>query len=246
MHRFFVDENGFRDGVACLEESDARHACRVLRLAPGDQVELMDGARRFRAEILPGAGDAVRCRLVEELPSTEAALRITLFQGLPKAEKMEFIVQKLTELGAVAVVPVTMERCVARMTERDGEKKRERWQKIVREAAKQSGRTVLPTVETPARFEAMLERFKDFDAVLTPWEEARGYGPLQFSREHPQARNLALVVGPEGGITAAEVMRMEAAGARPLTLGRRILRTETAGMAASAALLALYGDMDGT
>lgn len=90
----------------------------------------MDGARRFRGEILDGAGEAIACRLLEELPSTEPALRITLFQGLPKAEKMELIIQKLTELGAVSVVPVAMERCVARLTEKDGEKKRERWQKI--------------------------------------------------------------------------------------------------------------------
>ena len=88
MHRFFVDDAGFQGEVVCLEETDARHARRVLRLRPGEEVVLMDGARRFRGEILDGAGEAVACRLLEELPSTEPALRITLFQGLPKAEKM--------------------------------------------------------------------------------------------------------------------------------------------------------------
>ena len=244
MHRFFVDEAGFRDGTACLEENDARHARRVLRLRPGEEVVLMDGARRFRAQILDGQEETVRCALLEELPSTEAALKITLFQGLPKAEKMEWIVQKLTELGAVAVVPVAMERCVARLTPQDGEKKRDRWQKIAREAAKQSGRTVTPRVGCPQRFEAMLEELRGFDAALIPWEEARGYGPLQFSRDFPRARHVALVVGPEGGMSPEEVARMEEAGARRITLGPRILRTETAGLVAAAALLALYGEMD--
>lgn len=246
MHRFFVDEAGFQGDMACLEETDARHARRVLRLRPGEQVVLMDGVRRFRGEILEGAEETVSCRLLEELPSTEASLRITLFQGLPKAEKMELIVQKLTELGAVAVVPVAMERCVARLTEKDGEKKRERWQKIAREAAKQSGRTVVPRVEAPLRFADMLERLSDFDAVLTPWEDAQGYGLRRFSQERPQTRNLALIVGPEGGMSPEEVARMANAGARPVTLGPRILRTETAGLVAVAALLALYGDMDQT
>ena len=246
MHRFFVDDAGFQGEVVCLEETDARHARRVLRLRPGEEVVLMDGARRFRGEILDGAGEAVSCRLLEELPSTEPALRITLFQGLPKAEKMELIIQKLTELGAVSVVPVAMERCVARLTEKDGEKKRERWQKIAREAAKQSGRTVVPRVEAPLRFEEMLRRLDDFEAVLTPWEEAQGYGLRRFSQQWPQVRNLALIVGPEGGMSPEEVTRMEKAGARPVTLGPRILRTETAGLAAVAALLALYGDMDQT
>ena len=246
MHRFYVDEAGFQGDMAYLEAGDARHATRVLRLGPGEEVELMDGARRFRGCIVENEGEAVRCRLMEELPSTEAALRITLFQGLPKAEKMELIVQKLTELGAAEVVPVAMERCVVRLTDKDGEKKRERWQKIAREAAKQSGRTVTLQVGKPLRFGEMLDRLGAFDAVLTPWEDARGYGLRRFSLEAPQVRRLALIVGPEGGMSPEEVARMEAAGARSVTLGPRILRTETAGLAAVAALLALYGDMDGT
>ena len=244
MHRFFVDDAGFQGETAFLEESDARHAMRVLRLVPGEEVALMDGSRRFLGEIVSLSEAGAQCRLVRELPSTEAGLQITLFQGLPKAEKMELIVQKLTELGAVEVVPVAMQRCVVRLTGKDNEKKRERWQKIAREAMKQSGRTRELTVAAPVSFREMLARLTDYDAALVPWEDARGYGPRRFSMEHPQARRVALVVGPEGGMSAEEVQAMEAVGARQITLGPRILRTETAGLAATAALLALYGDMD--
>lgn len=243
MHRFFVDEAGFQGGIARLEESDARHAQRVLRLNPGEEVVLMDGTRRFLGEITD-MSDGVTCRMVRELPSSEAVLHITLFQGLPKAEKMELIVQKLTELGAAEVVPVVMQRCVMRLTGKDGEKKQERWQKIAREATKQSGRTVELKVDTPISMKQMLARLADFDAVLVPWEDAAGYGLRRFSMEQPEMRHIALVVGPEGGMSPEEVHAMEAVGARQVTLGPRILRTETAGIAATAALLALYGEME--
>lgn len=244
MHRFFVDEGGLQAEEAWLESGDARHAWRVLRLEPGAQVELMDGECRCLGEIRQIGEEGCCCRVLSQLPSTEAGLRLTLFQGLPKAEKMELIVQKLTELGAVEIVPVAMQRCVVRLDGRDGEKKRERWQKIAREAAKQSGRTVTPAVAAPVSFAQMLERLESYDAALVPWEDARGYGLRRFASEHPQASRIALVVGPEGGMTPEEIARMEQRGARQITLGPRILRTETAGLAAVSALLALYGDMD--
>ena len=246
MHRFYADGLGEIGSLVTLSEEDARHASRVLRMQPGDAAELFLDGRRFSAEIAEMTAEGVTARLISELPSTEATLRITLYQGLPKAEKMELIVQKAVELGAARVVPVAMSRCVVQLSAKDGAKKQERWQKIAREAAKQSGRTVVPRVETPLRFEEMLRRLDGFEAVLTPWEEAQGYGLRRFSQQWPQVRNLALIVGPEGGMSPKEVTRMEKAGARPVTLGPRILRTETAGLAAVAALLALYGDMDQT
>ena len=246
MHRFYADGLGEIGSLVTLSEEDARHASRVLRMQPGDAAELFLDGRRFSAEIAEMTAEGVAARLISELPSTEAKLRITLYQGLPKAEKMELIVQKAVELGAARVVPVAMSRCVVQLSAKDGAKKQERWQKIAREAAKQSGRTVVPRVEAPLRFEEMLRRLDGFEAVLTPWEEAQGYGLRRFSQQWPQVRNLALIVGPEGGMSPEEVTRMEKAGARPVTLGPRILRTETAGLAAVAALLALYGDMDQT
>ena len=245
MHSFFVDEGGFAGDEACLEAGDARHARQVLRLAPGTEVILLDGQRRYRGTLLQAAGETVRCRRLEALPSTEARLQLTLFQGLPKGEKMELIIQKMTELGAAEIVPVIMERCVARFSPGEGEKKLARWRKIAREAMKQSGRTAQLRIAPPLPLEKALEQFADFDLALAPWEEARGKGPAWARRTHPDARRVALAVGPEGGVSPREAQAMAAAGAQLITLGPRILRTETAGIAAAAALLALYGDMDG-
>lgn len=140
MHRFYADGLGEIGSLVTLSEEDARHASRVLRMQPGDAAELFLDGRRFSAEIAEMTADGVTARLISELPSTEAKLRITLYQGLPKAEKMELIVQKAVELGAARVVPVAMKRCVVQLSAKDGAKKQERWQKIAREACKQSGR----------------------------------------------------------------------------------------------------------
>ena len=124
MHRFFADENGVVNGAAALDALDAQHAVRVLRLTAGDEVELMDAGRRYAAAIEAAGPDGVRVRITRVLPSTEPRVRVTLFQGLPKAEKMELIVQKCTELGVYEVQPVAMERCVAQIKDKDAEKKR--------------------------------------------------------------------------------------------------------------------------
>ena len=243
MHRFYADENRLLVGSAYLTVEDARHATRVLRMAPGDQAEVFLNGRRYLGEISDMAGEDVALRLLSELPSTEARLRVTLYQGLPKADKMELIIQKAVELGAESIVPVAMSRCVVRLDERDGRKKQERWQKIAREACKQSGRCEMPAVDAPVSFRELLARLPGHDAALVPWEDARGYSLNRFRQERPDITNLAIVIGPEGGMSADEVAEMEAAGCRPITLGPRILRTETAGLAAIAALMCLYGEM---
>ena len=149
MHRFYADGLGEIGSLVTLSEEDARHASRVLRMQPGDAAELFLHGRRFSAEIAEMTAEGVTARLISELPSTEATLRITLYQGLPKAEKMELIVQKAVELGAARVVPVAMSRCVVQLSVKDGAKKQERWQKIAREACKQSGRCQMMAVDAP-------------------------------------------------------------------------------------------------
>ena len=151
MHRFYADGLGEIGSLVTLSEEDARHASRVLRMQPGDAAELFLDGRRFSAEIAEMTADGVTARLISELPSTEATLRITLYQGLPKAEKMELIVQKAVELGAARVVPVAMSRCVVQLSAKDGAKKQERWQKIAREACKQSGRCQMMAVRPRER-----------------------------------------------------------------------------------------------
>ena len=243
MHRFYADESSARDGLVRLGEEDAHHAARVLRMKPGDAAEVFMHGKRFSAEIASMEGD-VTLRLLGELPSTEARLRITLYQGLPKADKMELIIQKAVELGAERIVPVAMSRCVVQLNAKDGAKKQERWQKIAREACKQSGRCLTPTVDAPVSFRQLTERLKAHDGAIVPWEDARGYSLTAFHREHPEITSLAVVIGPEGGMSPEEVAAMQAAGCRSVTLGPRILRTETAGLCALSALMCLYGEME--
>ena len=244
MHRFYADGLGEIGSLVTLSEEDARHASRVLRMQPGDAAELFLDGRRFSAEIAEMTADGVTARLISELPSTEAKLRITLYQGLPKAEKMELIVQKAVELGAARVVPVAMSRCVVQLSAKDGAKKQERWQKIAREACKQSGRCQMMAVDAPIAFPALLAALKTHEAAIVPWEDARGYSLTAFHREHPEIRDLAIVIGPEGGMSADEIARMKDCGCQSVTLGPRILRTETAGLCALSALFCLYGELE--
>lgn len=243
MHRFYADGDLSPEGLARLCEEDARHALRVLRMKDGEAMELFAHGRRYAGALVLTPEGGALCRISAELPSTEAALRLTLYQGLPKADKMDWIVQKAVELGAARVVPVAMSRCVVQLSDRDGAKKQERWQKIAREAGKQSGRCQLMAVDAPIPFKALPERLRAHEAALVPWEEAAGHSLADFCRERPACRDVSLVIGPEGGISAAEIAAMEEAGCRAVTLGPRILRTETAALAAISALMCLYGDM---
>lgn len=244
MHRFYADERGVCEGAAWLCEEDARHATRVLRMKIGEGCELFAAGKRYAGQIAAITDSGVQLSITGELPSTEARLRITLYQGLPKADKMELIAQKAVELGACSVVPVAMSRCVVQLNDKDGRKKQERWQKIAREACKQSGRCEMMPVEAPISFKQLLTRLTAHDAAIVPWEDARGYSLARFHQEHPDVTDLAIVIGPEGGMSADEIARMKDASCQSVTLGPRILRTETAGLCAMSALFCLYGDME--
>lgn len=243
MHRFYADESGIADGLVRLNAEDAHHAQRVLRMKVGEEAQIFCDQRRYTAQITD-MDDGVTLRILEELPSTEAALRITLYQGLPKADKMELITQKAVELGADRVVPVAMSRCVVQLNAKDGAKKQERWQKIAREACKQSGRCMMMPVDAPISFKELLRRLPTHAAAIVPWEDAQGYSLRTFHQQHPDVRDVAIVIGPEGGMSPEEIDQMKAVSCQSVTLGPRILRTETAGLSAISALLCLYGDME--
>jgi len=247
MHRFFADEGGLADGFATLGEADSRHALRVLRLAPGDEIELVCGDGRYLARIADVREDIVRVQTVSPLRGTEARARVTLYQGLPKADKMEWIVQKSTELGACAVQPVAMERCVVRLDERDAAKKAERWQKIAREAVKQCARVRVPDVRPARKLAALLDELRALDLLIVPWEDARD-GSVRACVETVagmDAPRIGVLIGPEGGISPAEADWLRGqAGGRLVTLGPRILRTETAGLCALTMVMADLGEME--
>ena len=244
MHRFWVEAKLSAGAEASLDPAEARHAGQVLRLRPGDPCELLGNGERWAGEIISLSADGGTVRVIAALPSAEPRLRITLFQGLPKGDKMESIIQKAVELGAEAIIPVAMSRCVVRLDAKDAARRRERWQRIAAEACKQSGRCALPEVKPFLTAKELPGAFRAFDAVLVPWEEAREGSLRTFAQKHPEVCRLAVVIGPEGGITPEEIAEMEKAGAQTVTLGPRILRTETAGMAAVAALMSLYGEME--
>ena len=244
MHRFYADPVRSGGDTAFLTPDDARHALTVLRLKSGDHIEVIRDACRYEAEIICDGNREVSARILSPLPSTEASLSVTLFQGLPKADKMDLIVQKSTELGVSRIVPVLMNRCVSRPDSKDTVRKLERWRKIAREAGKQSGRCLVPEITDPVRLNLLNGAISLPAANIVPWEEASGVGPLAFRESHPRLSSLGILIGPEGGIEKEEILSLQSAGFIPVTLGKRILRTETAGLAAVSAFMSLYGEME--
>lgn len=225
MHSFYTDT--WQDGMAVMTKEDAHHAGRVLRLKNGEEIVIVSGGKRW----LCGYAGEGRARVMRELPTTEPTVRITLYQGIAKGDRMDQAVQKCTELGVYAFYPCLMERCVAR------EAKTERLSRVALEAAKQSKRTALPAVHETLSFEQMCEQLKQHELALVAWEEEKAQSlPECYTGQ----KDVAIVVGPEGGITKEETLAMPA---KRITLGPRILRTETAGMVLSAGILFLSGDM---
>ncbi len=247
MHRFFADERGIVENIAYLNAEDAGHALRVLRLENGDEVELVCAPARYLAEIDSTEDGEVRLRVTEKLRDTEAQTRVTLYQGLPKADKMEWIVQKSTELGAAAIAPVAMIRSVVKLEGKDAAKKTERWQKIAREAVKQCARVNAPEVKMPRKLAAMKDELNALDVLIVPWEDARD-GSIADCLAPFKANervSVGILIGPEGGIAPEEAEWLtHEASAKLVTLGPRILRTETAAIASQTIVMALRGEME--
>ena len=244
MHRFYADPERSSGDTSCLTPEDAHHALNVLRLHAGDSVELIDDNSRYSAVILSADYGNIVLRKEKELPSTEPSVEFTLFQGIPKGDKMDLIVQKAVELGVSRIVPVIMSRCVVRLNEKDIVRKQERWQRIAREAGKQCGRCKIPEVAFPDALKHIPDCQDLPQEIVVPWEMSDHYGPLAFVRDHPDVRSLGIIIGPEGGISDEEIKLLTGFPAQVITLGRRILRTETAGLAAVSAFSALYGEME--
>ncbi len=234
MRRFFCDN--ITESTATITGDDAHHISRVLRMKPGDALSLCDGAGgEFDAVIASINPDAVVCTLGERRSSAvESPVNITLFQCLPKTGKMETIVQKCTELGVFAVVPVVSARCVV-IPNKDFEKKRERYNRVALEAAKQSRRAVVPQVQPLVELKKVDP--KQFDLFLVAYEEEETRTLKAALRAAGSLASIAILIGPEGGLEPDEVNRLTASDAVCVSLGKRILRTETAGMAMLAQIL---------
>ena len=235
MQRFFVEPYQIQEEEhrIILTGSDVNHMKNVLRMRIGEDVWISDGKEKeyhctiesFEEE------NAVLHILYAQEPQYELPSRIYLFQGLPKGDKMELIIQKAVELGAYAIVPVETRRCVVKLDEKKALKKTARWQQIAESAAKQSKRILIPQVKQVMGWRDALALAKELDVLLIPYELAKGIKETReiLSNIKP-GQSVGIFIGPEGGFEEEEVQAAMEAGAKPVTLGKRILRTETAGM----------------
>jgi 16S rRNA (uracil1498-N3)-methyltransferase len=229
MHRFFVDKAAIAGGAATLAGEDVKHIANVLRLRAGDTITLCDGEGNEYAARIQAIGAKVQCAVGEAAPAKGEPLhRVTLYQGLPKAGKMETVIQKCVELGAFAIVPVAAQRSVVKLTAKDYAGKRARYQRVAYEAAKQARRGIIPQIGELCSF--FTADFRSHDLVIIADEEER-VTTLKAALQTHAGLDIALVVGPEGGLAREEAEALRARGGIAVTLGKRILRTETAGMA---------------
>ena len=254
MHRFFVapgdvhrTEQGTPEFVQITGE-EAWHLAKVLRLALGDEVVVGDNTgMEYRLVLTSVTPNSAQGRVVAAAPSTaEIGLPLTLFQGLPKADKMDYIVQKCTEMGIATIRPVETERSVLKLAGAKATERVARWQRISKEAAKQAGRAVCPQV-APVSALADAVRAAGLPFLLAPWEEATGSfsAALQAIPGAAKSGGIGVVIGPEGGLSRAEADMLSAMGGVLVSLGPRILRTETAGLVTLSALLFAMGELGG-
>ncbi|HIU48401.1 MAG TPA: 16S rRNA (uracil(1498)-N(3))-methyltransferase [Candidatus Avimonoglobus intestinipullorum] len=230
-----------------IDSEDVAHIKRVLRLDCGSRITVCDGKGvDYAAQIVEMGEGKIVCRVLERhAAQTEPELKVTLFQALPKAAKMEYIIQKTTELGISKIVPCVLRRCVVRLDGKKAEeKKTARWQKIAQEAAKQSGRGIVPEVAEPVSFAQALEMMQEADICFAPYECEEQTTLKQTLAAAEQPKTVSFMIGPEGGFDPEEAAQLKGCGVTTVTLGRRILRTETAGEAVLAMVMYELGDIN--
>jgi 16S rRNA (uracil1498-N3)-methyltransferase len=244
MRRFAITPDAIAEGRVTFDAAQSRHLARALRLRPGDTIVASDGSGRDYTVRLDTVGPrATGTVLGDATGAAESPLAITLVQGLPKSDKMEAIVRAATELGVAAVQPAVTARTVVRLGASAAGERTARWQRVAREAAKQCGRRIVPAVAAPAPLDVCLRLARDSDLALCLWE--RTAPPLVTALGAGSPRRAAVLIGPEGGLEAAEVEAARHSGWQVVSLGTRVLRTETAGPAVIAILQSRFGDLGG-
>ena len=242
MHRFFVPAENVGNGEIRVTGDDINHIKNVLRMTAGEKVVVSCGQGTDYYCIIEDIQETgVSLRIQEEKPAvTELPVRIVLFQALPKVDKMELVIQKAVELGASEVAPVRSRRCVVKLDAHREAKKLARWRAIAESAAKQSGRGILPQIHDSMDFGKALEYAQELDSVLIPYELCDAIDESQHIVQRAVRQNsIGIFIGPEGGFERSEVEAAVRSGAQPVSLGKRILRTETAGLAVLSVLMFL-------
>ena len=233
MYHFYVEPDAVSENTARITGGDVNHIKNVLRMHTGEEIMILDGnGMEYRCEI-EAISDEILARILEaKKTEAELSVRLLLFQGLPKKDKMELIIQKAVELGVSEIIPVLTKRTVVKLEDKKKEQKKlERWQAIAEAAAKQSGRGIIPKVCEAVKFTEAVKQAEALDEVLIPYELAEG---MDEARERIRGlhgkKTIGIFIGPEGGFEEDEIALAVKSGIHPITLGKRILRTETAGL----------------
>jgi 16S rRNA (uracil1498-N3)-methyltransferase len=248
MNRFFVSEANIQGSQVVLDQQQAHQIRNVLRLRPGDRVIVLDDqGRQYDVVLTVTERNKATGRIVQKQPAdTEPQVQITLYQSLLARDKFEWVLQKCTEIGVAKFVPVLTQRSLIRHQSRTSADRLNRWCRIITEAAEQCGRGLIPKLEPPVEFETAMSRLDAFDRCLVPTTQKQGTTVREALRHGSSAlpETIALFVGPEGGFSEQELQLAQDKGARAVSLGQRILRTETAAIVAASLILYELGDMD--
>jgi len=232
MPKFFVKNNQIKNEKIDIIGKDVNHIKNVLRLSKNDLIEICDteNLENYMCRIESIEEEKIECNIIEKLmQNSESNVQVTIFQGLPKSDKMELIIQKSVELGAFDITPVEMTRCVVKLNEKDKTKKIERWQKISEAAAKQCGRDIIPKINEIIAIKNICDIISMYDIIIVAYEKEQEYTIKQELKRIKEinANKIGIVIGPEGGLEEKEVNLLKENGAKVVTLGKRILRTET-------------------
>lgn len=234
MPKFFVDKDQIADDIIKVTGQDVNHIKKVLRYQIDDEIEICnkDTTQDYIARIEEITAECIICRILREIDKdVESSIKVTIFQGLPKSDKMELIIQKSVELGVNDITPLAVKRCVVKLNDKDKVKKLQRWQKISEVAAKQCGRNIIPKINNIVNIKELSVNMNKYDLVLVAYEnETNNY--IKNVLKNINIRNnetikIAVVIGPEGGLEESEVNMLSQNGAKVISLGKRILRTET-------------------
>lgn len=240
MYQFFVENEKITGEIVTITGSDVNHIRNVLRMKCGEEIRVSStSGKNYFCKISEIGETCVQAQMCgEDADGTELPCRIYLFQGLPKSDKMELIIQKAVELGAYAIVPVAMKNCVVKLDEKKAAGKVKRWQGIAESAAKQSKRSIIPQVMEPMSYRAAVDFAADMDVKLVPYENERGMAATKEAVEAIRpGMAVGIFIGPEGGFVPEEIVFAKENGIQPISLGKRILRTETAGFTTLAILI---------
>ena len=241
MYKFFVDENQIKNTQIEIINDDYNHIVNVLRMRVGENILISNKktAETYNCVIEKITKEKVICNIakISEI-NTETNIKVDLFQGLPKSDKMEYIIQKSVELGVQKIIPVNMKYCIAKIN--DEEKKNIRWNKISEVAAKQSKRSIIPKVNKSIDINELCGEIKNYDLAILAYENEDNTTIKTILKENKNAKTIAVVIGPEGGVSEEEVLKLKNAGAKVASLGSRILRTETAPIAALSMIVYEY------